>query len=145
MRSGSRELVSGVGTQTITASQDCELGVLVEVALEAVAERRQVGVGDVLDVAAPVVQRLDLAGVGVEPDDLVPGLGEGDGQGQADVSEPDDPDLHRGESRSWRGASAAKAQRPKGGWWKSVTGRIEKGTLGWPLNTARTWPCWLRP
>ena len=59
---------------------------------EAVAERREAGVRDVLDVAAALVQRLDLAGVGVEPDHIVASLGEGDGQRQPDVPQPDDPD-----------------------------------------------------
>ena len=39
--------------------------------LEALAERRQGRVGDVLDVAARRVRGLDLARVGVEGDDLV--------------------------------------------------------------------------
>ncbi len=43
----------------------------------------------------PGVQPLDLALVGVEADHLVPRLGKGDGERQADVSEPHDPDLHR--------------------------------------------------
>ena len=66
----------------------------------------RVGVGDVLDVAAALVQRLDLALVGVEADHLVARLGEGDGERQPDVAEPDDPDLHRQQSRSAGGRAS---------------------------------------
>ena len=41
-------------------------------------------------MAAAGVQALDLAPVGVEADDLVPRFGEGDGERQPDVAEPDD-------------------------------------------------------
>ena len=60
------------------------------------AGRRQLGVVDVLDVAAARGQVGELGGVGVEADDLVPGLGEGEGERKSDVAEADDPQLHRG-------------------------------------------------
>ena len=50
--------------------------------------------GDVLDIAAPLAESRHLATVAVQPDDLVPLLGEGDGKRQADVAEPDHADLH---------------------------------------------------
>ena len=94
LRSGSRELVSGVGTQITIASQ-AERSAWRGRRAQALGERRQGRVGHVLDVAAAGVQRLDLGRVDVEADHLVPRLGEGDGEGQADVAEADDPDLHR--------------------------------------------------
>ena len=68
--------------------------------LEQIAAGLEDRVGDVLDVAAATAQALDLGLVGVESDDLVPGLGEGDRQRQADVSEADDPYLHGSHSRT---------------------------------------------
>ena len=50
--------------------------------------------GDVLDVAAPFVEGVDLALVGVEADHLVARLREGDGEGETYVSESYDSDLH---------------------------------------------------
>ena len=44
---------------------------------QAVPEGLEHAVGDVLDVAAAGVQRVDAGGIGVEADDLVAGLGEG--------------------------------------------------------------------
>ena len=58
-------------------------------------ERRDRGVGDVLDVAAAGVDPVDLAAVGVEADDVVPGLGKGHREWQAHVAKSDDADLHR--------------------------------------------------
>ena len=66
-----------------------------------VAERRspiacKALVGDVLDLAAAGVEPLDHALGDVEPDDVVPRLGEGHGERQPDVPQPDDPDPHAG-------------------------------------------------
>ena len=47
---------------------------------------------DVLDVAVPLVQGVDPLRVDVEADDAEAGLGEADGQGQADVAETDHGD-----------------------------------------------------
>ena len=49
---------------------------------------------DVLDVGLAPAQRVDDAGVDVDPDDLDALLGEGDGERQPDVAEADDPDPH---------------------------------------------------
>jgi hypothetical protein len=61
---------------------------------EAIAERRQALVVDVLDLAAARVDAVDRALIDVDSDDLVAGFGERDGQRQPHVAEPDDPDLH---------------------------------------------------
>ena len=98
MRSGSRELAQGGRDADDHRFAGGEVGV-VGAGPEAVAKRRQGGVGDVLDVAAALAEGLDLARVDVEADDLVAGLGEGYGERQPDVAEPDDPDLHRRECR----------------------------------------------
>ena len=58
---------------------------------QAIAQRREGRVGDVLDVALAFAEGGDLARVEVEADHLVAGLGEGDGEGEADVTESDDP------------------------------------------------------
>src|SRR3954452_4043351 len=66
--------------------------------VQALGDRSQGGVRDVLDVAIAPFEALDLARVGVETDHVVPRLAEGDGKRQADVAEADDSDLHRRES-----------------------------------------------
>ena len=83
-----------------------ELGVVAR-RLELAAERSQRLVGDVLDVAAAGGERLDLARVGVEADHLVTHLGESDREGQADVAEADNPDLHGRDTRPRPGRCSA--------------------------------------
>ena len=72
------------------------------------------GIRNVLDIAGAGSEHLDLGRVEVEPDHFRSGLGKGDGQGQADVAQPDHSDpcrtlrasgftsrsiFHRGQSR----------------------------------------------
>ena len=67
---------------------------------QALAQRCEQLGGDVLDVAAALVDRLDLALVRVEADHLVALARKGDGQWKSYVSESDDSDLHARDSRS---------------------------------------------
>src|SRR6476659_1890811 len=85
---------------------------------QAVDERREGVIADVLDVAAAFAQRLDLAWVGIEADHLVAGLGEGHGERQPDVAEPDDSDLHWGEFRHGQGLDRVR-QLPYAEWMDS--------------------------
>ena len=68
---------------------------VVDAGAQAIEHRRQRRVGDVLDVAPPRVQRHRLGRGGVDADHLLPRLGEGHGERQADIAEANDPDLHR--------------------------------------------------
>ena len=81
----------------ITASQMARSAWWV-VGAQALAERRQRGAGDVLDVALAALEALDLSRIGVEADDFVAGLGKRNGERQADVAESDDSDLHSARS-----------------------------------------------
>ena len=62
---------------------------------EALRDRLQALVGDVLDVRGPLVERPDHAGVDVHAHHVVPRLREGDDQRQTHVPKPDYSDLHR--------------------------------------------------
>src|SRR5207244_9540494 len=62
--------------------------------------------GDVLDVAAAVLDGRDLPDVRVEPDHVAIGLGERDREGQAHVPQAYDSDLH------WRQGSRADGLPP---------------------------------
>ncbi len=62
--------------------------------LEAPAHLRERPVGDVLDVGVPVGDRLDLARVDIDAQDLGAGLREADCERQPDVAESDDADAH---------------------------------------------------
>ena len=72
--------------------------------MDALQARLQALGRDVLDVGAPVTQRLDLARVDVEADDVPARLGERDGERQTDVAESDDADAHARERRGAVGA-----------------------------------------
>ena len=61
---------------------------------QAVADRGEAVVADILDAAVALREELDGPGVDVEADDVVARLGERDRERQADVPEPDDPDPH---------------------------------------------------
>ena len=63
-----------------------------EALLAHLADRR---VGDVADVAFALLELGDLRRVDVESEDGDPALGEGPGQGQADIAQADDPDANR--------------------------------------------------
>ena len=77
--------------------------------LDAVGDGREALGGDVLDVGVAVADRADLARVGVEADDVVARLGEGDGERQAHVAEADDPDGHSAASVGKRPVRAARS------------------------------------
>ena len=47
------------------------------------------GAGDVADVALAVIELFDLAGIGIEADDAVPGFGKAQSQRQAHVAASD--------------------------------------------------------
>ena len=89
--SGSRCFASGVGTQMLMVSQlaqDGEVGRGVQPALA--HQRPHVGGRDVLDVGLALVQLADAGLVDVDAEDLEPGLGQFDGERQADVAQADD-------------------------------------------------------
>ena len=75
--------------------------------MDAIAGLLERGGGHVLDVAASLAEALDLARVDVEADDLVAGLGKSDRQRQPDIAEPDDSNLHCGNSRDALGSELA--------------------------------------
>jgi hypothetical protein len=63
--------------------------------LEAVGDRRECLVRHVLHVRLAAAERLDHAGVHVDPDHVTARLAERHGQRQSHVAEPHDPDSHR--------------------------------------------------
>ena len=101
-RSGSRFSVSGVGTHTMMSSQ-AATSAKSTVARSRPLRRRappSVSERDVLDVGVAGVDAVDARGVGLDAEHGVAGLGEGDGQGQADVAGPDDGDVVHPRRRS---------------------------------------------
>ena len=80
------------------------------------ADRR---VGDVADVALAPLELGDLHGVDVEPQDRDSSVGEGPGQRQADIAQPDDPDpdgarLDLGEKPRMQGKGHIARRRTRG-------------------------------
>ena len=90
--SGSPVLRSGVGTQIETPSQPARTAEVRRRREEALLhERREAAVGDVLDVGAcPALMPSATRCVHVDADDLEAGLGEDDGEREADVAHADD-------------------------------------------------------
>ena len=89
--SGSPVLRSGVGTQIETPSQpERRLKSVVAVMSPCSTSAAEPAVGDVLDVGGARVDAVGDALVHVDSYDLEAGLGEDDGEREADVAEADD-------------------------------------------------------
>ena len=102
--SGSRFSVRGVGTQTMIASTLASAAKRVE-AVDALAHARELFRGHVLDVRLSRLDRVDLARVDVDGDDVDALLCEVDGQRESHVAKPDNANAHDQET-SRRGKDA---------------------------------------
>ena len=96
-RSGSRCLVSGVGTQiemTSHSAKTREVGCRHETIPSAMIDCKRL-VADGADIGPARLQLLDLAAVDIEADHLEAGTRRGGGQRQADIAKADDTDRCR--------------------------------------------------
>ena len=78
--------------------------------MEAIAQGRQNVVADILDVALPFFQRLQLALVEVEADNLMASFGEGDSEWQSDIAQSYNSDFHRAKCKERIGSWVVRVQ-----------------------------------